>query len=183
VTRSRWTLALAVLLGASGSPGAELVTGTLEIRYHLAPASAEDLQPSYQTTIWLEDAEGKLVRSLLVSEWLAWSGHNSKIVCPTWLAVADWENTPEEMFDAVTRPTPRLGDGALEVDLAPLGLTPGRYRYGVETHIVEGYNIVFSGEIELGKGSAANRAERRFVPEPYPEGEEILTGVEARFQP
>lgn len=138
--RRLWTLTLVVLLGASSSPGAEPVAGTLEIRYHLAAAVAGDLQPSYQTTIWLEDTGGRLVRSLQVSEWLAWAGFNEGVVCPTWLAVADWgEDMPEEMFDAVTRPTPRLGDQALRVDLAPLALAPGGYRYRVETHVVESY--------------------------------------------
>jgi len=182
--RRLWTLTLVVLLGASSSPGAEPVAGTLEIRYHLAAAVAEDLQPSYQTTIWLEDTGGRLVRSLQVSEWLAWAGFNEGVVCPTWLAVADWgEDMPEEMFDAVTRPTPRLGDQALRVDLAPLALAPGGYRYRVETHVVESYNVLFSGEIELGKEAASSQAQRRYVPEPYPGGEEILAGVEAHFQP
>lgn len=97
-------MALLAALCASGGPGPGPATGTLEIHYRLAGASG-DLQPSYQTSIWLENSEGERVRSLLVSEWLAYSGHNHDGVCPTWQAVADWENVSEADFDAVTRAT------------------------------------------------------------------------------
>jgi hypothetical protein len=173
-------LAVLMAVGIQPTSGEGPVTGALEIRYRLVAASG-DLQPSYQTAIWLEDVEGKLVRSLLVSEWLAYSGHNSGSVCPTWLAVADWQNVSEEELDAVSQATPEIGDSVLRVDLTPYRLAPGRYRYGVETHVVEGYNIVFRGEIDLGSAPSSSQAEGRFVPEAYPGAEGMLLGVEARF--
>jgi hypothetical protein len=165
-----------------GNAASAGIAGTLEIEYRLNAVEG-DLQPSYQTTAWLQDAEGRRVRSLLVSEWLAYAGHQTATICPTWHELADWENVSEEVFDSVTRATPDVASNILKVDLEPLDLPPGRYTYGVETHIVEEYNIAFTGEIELGGEASKDVAEKKPIPGAYPGGEGVLAEVKARYLP
>ena len=69
-----------------GSPHARTVRALVE------GSAGED--PSYQTTIWLEDDNGKLLKILFVSDYLSYGGFVHPMICPTWAKQADWENAP-----------------------------------------------------------------------------------------
>jgi hypothetical protein len=155
--------------------------GYLEITFQLNPADTDEFAPSYQTVIWLETLEGEYVRSLLVSEYMSYGGFMLPEVCPRWHAVSNWEENYEHEMDAVTAATPKVEESVLTFDAGKEALAPGEYRYCVQTHIVEDYNILFSGQIRIGGEANESTAEPSFSPSEHPEANKVLERVTARF--
>lgn len=169
----------AMPLAACGPNPDEPNAGYLEIRYRLN--ELEDPEPSYQTVIWLEKENGEYLKSLLVSEYLAYGGYEKPEICSDWSRAADWGNVPEAVFDAVTGATPPVEENTIRVDCEKEGLLPGVYRYCVQTHIVEAYNILYRGRIEIGGSERESRAKAVHSSDGYPEARNVLSDVEARY--
>ena len=166
-------------------PGApEPLTGRLEAAFTLRPSASDDVEPSYQTTVWLEDREGNYLKSLYVSEYLAYGGYEDEEICPDWSRVADWASVPETTFDAVSSATPPLNEEyRVSLDLAGTGLMEGAYRFGVETHVIEDMNVLFRGEILLDGEARAVKAEAKYRPKRHPGAGAVIEGVEVRYVP
>ena len=154
-------------------------SGLLSIFYQLNETPG--VAPSYQTVIWLEDAGGNYLKSLLVSEYLSYGGHNKPDICPTWSRSANWGNLTKSQFDAVTAATPDLGQNTVIIDCQEQNLSPGVYFYSVQTHVIEDYNILYRGRITIGKGDTENIAEVTYIPGKRPGTEHCLSNVKARY--
>ncbi len=147
--------ASAVVSSAGG--GAADGAGTLVVRFfYEAPKT---LHPTYHTAIWLEDAKGTLVKTLYVSQELSDREHKLGTVCPDWANQAKWERAPTDEVAAVTAPTPVLGEGELEFDLAKLGIVPGTYGFRFQMHVEEDYNVLYRGEVKVGGPAAEIKLE------------------------
>jgi len=158
------------------------VKGTLEIHYTLSE-SPNEMVPSYQTVIWLADSAGVYLRSLLVSEYLSYGGFNDTTICPSWSRQADWNQVSTEMFDTVTQATPPCQAHVQTLDLTPLKLKSGKYRYYIQTHIQEDYNTLYWGKIEFGTHPANNVAQVQYTPVKYSAVSDVLNSVSAIFTP
>jgi hypothetical protein len=161
--------------------GAVPATGELEISYQFNPGKG--VEPSYQVAFWLEDEQGKFVKSVLVAEYLSYGGFSDPRICPDWSKVAEWEDVPEQEFDAVTRPTPPVGGHTLKIDCRERGIPPGSYFYCVQVHIVENYNVLYKGQIRIGEKADESLAKPSYAPEKHPEGGDVLSDVKARYIP
>ncbi len=170
-----------LILAACSPEDSPWARGELTIRFQIHPIDGID--PSYQTVIWLEDDSGTHVRSLLVSEYLAFGGYTHEEICPRWSGAPDWENVSREVFDAATSATPRLGDSEISIDCMDAELPPGIYHYFVQTHIVEDFNVLWSGEIEIGTRESASFAEPSWTPQRHESASGILSGVAALYSP
>jgi len=159
----------------AGQPAA----GILEISFLFN--KAEGVVPSYQVAIWLEDEAGKYAKTLFVSEWLAGPGIGFEVVCPDWVKQAHWDKVEDAEFDAATRPTPPVGANALKFDCSKRGILPGPYRFCVQAHINENYNILYRGRITVGQGASEGAAEAFYSPQKHPLASEILFDVRARY--
>jgi hypothetical protein len=144
-----WALLVGIpaAVGVSPPPGPE-VAGTLVVRFfYEAPTS---LHPTYHTAIWLEDAGGKLVKTLYVSQELSDREYKMGSICPDWANQARWEQAPKDEVAAVTAPTPVLGEGELAFDLAKLGIAPGTYGFRFQMHVEEEFNVLYRGAVTVG---------------------------------
>jgi hypothetical protein len=159
----------------------EPAAGTLEVTF--AFNKAEGVVPSYQIAVWLETTDGKLVKTLFVSEYLSGGGFNHEDVCPAWVKQANWDKAEESEFDAVTRPTPPVGTNTLKFDCRERKISAGDYRLCVQAHIVENYNILYKTAITLGRGAAEAPGEAFYSPRRHPAASEVLSGVRVRFLP
>jgi hypothetical protein len=168
-------------LAVEGRVGDEPAAGTLEVTF--AFNKAEGVVPSYQIAVWLETADGKLVKTLYVSEYLSGGGFNLEDVCPAWVKLADWDKAEESEFDAVTRPTPPVGTNTLKFDCKERKISAGDYRLCVQAHIVENYNILYKTAITVGRGPAEAAGEAFYSPRKHPAASEVLSGVRIRFLP
>jgi hypothetical protein len=104
-------------------------------------------------------------------------------VCPDWVKQANWEKAEESEFDAVTRPTPPIGARTLKFDCAKRGIAAGAYRFCVQAHIVEKYNILYRGSIVVGEQASESAAEVFYSPMKHPQAADILSDVRARYVP
>ena len=162
-----------ILLAGFVISGAALpLPGVIPLRADPAPGAlevsflfnkAEGVVPSYQIAIWLETETGEYVKTLFVSEYLSGGGFGHGDVCPDWVKQANWEKAEESEFDAVTRPTPPMGARTLKFDCRKRGIAPGTYRFCVQAHIVEKYNILYRGTIVVGE-PASEAAGEGFYP-------------------
>ncbi len=153
--------------------------GVLSIFYQLNETPG--VASSYQTVIWLENAKGNYLKSVLVSEYLSYGGYNKPKICPTWSRAANWRNVSQVEFDAVTAATPDIGQNTVIIDRKQQNLPPGLYFYCVQTHIIEDYNILYRGKITIGKGNTESIAKVTYMPGKRPGTERCLSNVKARY--
>ena len=156
-----------------------LAEGYIELTYDFnAPKTIE---PSFQTVIWLENAQGKYIKSLLVSEYLSFGGYEDTLICPDWNGLVDWENMSDEEYDAITAATPPVGSNTFKIDCSKEKLLPDEYRVCIQTHIRDEYNILYCGKIEIGKNAQEGKVKRIYIPNLLPETENVLTNVFLKY--
>jgi len=165
----------------SPSPAGAQVAGTVEVSFLFG--SPEGVEPSYQTALWLQDEKGQYVKSLFVSEYLAYGGFNDPTICPDWIKVANWDKATEADYDAVSRPTPPVGENSLKINLKDKGITPGKYEYLLEVHLVENFNILYRGQIEIGSQVSESKPEATYTPNKHPAAEGVITSVTVKYSP
>lgn len=158
--RSRGRLALGLaILAASVLPlnGATVqaaqqpapgLAGMLEVSYLYMPPTTID--PTYHTAMWLEDGEGRLVKTLYVSQELSATEYKMGNVCPDWVKKSQWEKAAKSEVDAVTAPTPNVGSEAKVFDLAALGVPAGEYVFKFQMHVLEDHNVLFRAKVTVG---------------------------------
>ncbi len=139
-------VAACALLPSPAVTAAAPPAGVLELSFMYLPPSS--LEPTYHTAIWLEDDNGRLVRTLYVTRELSATGYKVGEACPEWVNQAHWEKEAPAVVDAVTGPTPSVGTGALRFDLGALGIAPGRYQFKFQVHITDTYNVLYRGRID-----------------------------------
>jgi hypothetical protein len=139
--------------------------------------------PSYQVAIWLEDEEGKYVKTLFLSEYLSAGGYSLDNVCPDWVKQTQWDKAPESEVDAVTAPTPKIGNSTLKFDGLKRGIAPGKYRFCLQVHLVGKLNVLHRGNITVGGEAAEAATQVFFTPGPRPEGADAVEDVHARWVP
>lgn len=152
---------------------------TLDVRFFFnTPSSVE---PTYHTAIWLEDASGKMVKTLYVSQELSDTQYKVGDYCPDWVNKAQWEKAPKTEVAAVTAPTPSVGAGELRFDLAALGIAPGTYGFRFQVHVTEQYNVLYRGEVIVGGPGGDVKLETAFGPGKLDSTEQFVRDVEVRY--
>jgi hypothetical protein len=129
-----YTLAAVLLacfapLWASAAPA-----GRIEVNFlYLEPGESTD--PTYHTAMWIEDAKGKMVQTLFVSNELSTTYYETGKACPDWVKQSGWAKAPRSLINAVTGPTPNVSEGMMSFDLGKLGIEPGKYKFRFEVNI------------------------------------------------
>jgi hypothetical protein len=172
---------LLLLAAAFSAPSPAPASGSVSVSFLYMPPS--QIEPTYHTAIWLEDQDGALVKTLFVSHDLSSTEYRMGDACPDWVNQAHWETAAPSLVDAVTGPTPNVGSGALAFDVAALGLAAGTYRFKLQVHISEKFNVLYTGRLSIG--AAANEAtlEILYSPSKPPGGTEFVRDVRARYLP
>lgn len=155
--------------------------GKLEFRFLYLPPGTAD--PTYHTAIWLEDEDGKLIRTLYVSNELSATEHKLGTVCPDWVKQAGWSKAPKSLVDAVTGPTPNVGSGSMTFDLGELGIAPGTYRVRFQVHIIDQYNILFQGKLAAGNSEQDVKIETLYQPTKPDIGTDVVKEVRIHYLP
>ncbi len=103
--------------------------------------------------------------------------------CPDWVKQANWEKAEQAQVDAVTGPTPNVGNGGLSFDLGALGVKPGTYEFHFEMHVIDQYNVQYTGKLVVGPDAQTVKLEVLYSPEKRPGGSDFVRDVEVRYQP
>lgn len=185
---TRTLAAAAILLAAgamaglaqTGSPGAVTVTYTL----HRIPRIA-----SNQLAVWVEDAEGRCVRTLFATDFMArrQGFRRRPQACPLWVQASGLASWSREAVDAVSAATQKPGPQRLEWDCTAedgRAVPPGTYVYKVEGNIFWDKRVLWTGRIPVGGSPAESTATAEFLPDASAAQEgRLVEEVAARFRP
>lgn len=189
------SLLLACLLMQACHTLPPATTGRVEISFQINDPLDEDAEGliAPQTVVWIENARGRYVKSLLVSDWLASEGWHYKVkksawrkvklTCPQWQSSSRWPKKHSEAdIDAVTKATPVTGAHRVAVGCDRLGVAPGNCRYHVEsTYSDDGHSIICSGILSIGGTNAASQAAATYHPGEHVGAGQILSNVKAKY--
>ncbi len=120
---------------------------TIKISYQME--DVKEYPPSYQLSIWLEKPDGTFVKTLFVSEYLAYGGYLEYGICPTWSKKAGWDKVEKEEFDAVSGATPDTGDVKLEKEYSIDQIPDGEYLLFIQVHLKEDLNDTYKGKVDI----------------------------------
>jgi hypothetical protein len=165
-------------LGATAAQGD---AGVLEVKFFFNTPS--NVEPTYHTAIWLEDTNGKMAKTLYVSQELSDTQYKVGDACPDWVNKAQWEKAPKTEVAAVTAPTPSVGMGELRFDLATLGIAPGTYGFRFQVHVTDQYNVLYRGQVTVGGPGGEVKLETAFGPGKLDSTEQFVRDVEVRYLP
>jgi hypothetical protein len=177
-----YTLAAVLLacfapLWASAAPA-----GRIEVSFlYLEPGGSVD--PTYHTAMWIEDAKGKMVQTLFVSNELSTTYYETGKACPDWVKQAGWAKAPRSLINAVTGPTPNVSEGTMSFDLGKPGIEPGKYKFRLEVNIDEKYNVLFQGDFEIGNSEQELKMETLYLPSKPETGTDVVKNVKAHYFP
>ena len=146
-----YLMALALIAGAAF---AECVANTsskaieISFTYQHAPTMA-----SNQMAVWIEDADGAMVKTLLVTNFTAGRRgyRNREMSLPAWVAAAEPESMSDQEIDAVSSATP--GQGRLTylwdfTDELGQAVPEGVYRVYVEGTFFWESDVVYTAVID-----------------------------------
>lgn len=174
--RASLLIFLLVAIGSLAPPAG----ATLDVRFFYSPPGS--VEPTYHTAIWLEDANGKIVKTLFVSQELSGTAYKDGTACPDWVKQAHWEAAPQGVVAAVTAPTPNVGTSELTYDLAKLDLPPGTYGFRFQVHISDAHNVLYRGTFTLGGPDADVKLETLVGPGKMVSAEQFVRDVEVRYR-
>lgn len=154
-------------------------SGTLHVSFLFMPPTS--VEPTYHTAMWLEDAQGTMVKTLYVSTELSNGEYKLGSMCPDWVKQAHWEKAPKSEVDAVTSPTPNVGSASLAFNLAELGVPPGSYQFKFQVHITEKANVLHSGKFTAGAANADVKLDVAVGPGKLTVTDQFVRDVEVRY--
>lgn len=153
--------------------------GVLHVTFLYMPPTSID--PTYHTAIWLEDAGGRIVKTLYVSQELSSAEYKMGNACPDWVKKARWDAAPKSEVDAVTAPTPNVGSEAKAFDLGSLGVLPGVYQFMFQMHVGENHNVLFRGALTVGGPDQHPKLEMTQGPGTLVSTDQYVRDVQVRY--
>jgi hypothetical protein len=172
------------LAGSPVSSPAPTTAGRLALSF-LYNAPTTELEPSYHTAIWLADKDGHYLKTLYVSDELSHVVYKFDYACPDWVKQSGWAKAEKSVVDAVSKPTPDVGDNSMAFDLDQLRIKPGTYQIWFQVNLSEKYNVLFRGTFVAGGAKRQEITyETLFSPKNVPPGgEDLVKVVMMEYQP
>jgi len=135
---------------------------------------------SNQYAVWIEDANGKYVKTLYASRWTADGGYSRRPTSiPLWVKKSNRDGMTKAQIDAVSGATPRTGtmsytwDGT---DSNGASVPAGNYTLILEGTLRWENQVYYRAPIALGKGAASAQASVEYV-----SGDRDTTAEQAMF--
>jgi hypothetical protein len=166
-------------------------TGTLTVTYKLNPCQDSLMDVTWARVVWLQDAAGKYVKTLSITEWMTTTGWQSQYTdnaLPDWNKFANWGSTPKTEVDAVTKATGQLGPNpgvnTVTTQVSTLNIKPGTYNCCVEVNISENYNIMLKAAVKIGSvADSVAGTTPVYVPSQHPTAGDIVSNLTAKYTP
>jgi hypothetical protein len=175
-------LGMAVPLAAAGDTTS---LGEVKLSYKL---NSFFRLASNQLAVWIEDENGKLVRTLFATNFMAKRRGFEKRAqcCPQWVNAADPKRMSDSELDAIAGATQKAGEHTLVWDCSDGNGRPvpaGVYLYKIEGNIHWEKTQLWTGRIRVGDAADRSEAAVKYFPEPAKAKEDLVTGVQAVFVP
>lgn len=110
---------------------------------------------SNQFAVWIEDAEGRYVKTIYAAKFTAGGGWQKRpLSLPEWVKKSNLARLNKTQIDALTGPTPK--NGALSyvwdgTDSAGRAVAAGEYRVLVEATLRNENRVLYTAKIKLGE--------------------------------
>lgn len=121
---------------------------------------------SNQFAVWVEDAEGRLVKTLYATNFTAKGGWKKRPeALPVWVGLADLQNQPAETLEGIAGATPKSGNFSCYWDCVGMDGRPvpeGIYHIFVEGTLRGKSRVLYSAEINLGTEATQTTAEAAY---------------------
>lgn len=185
ITALQVLFVLALLTGTAMASSEPSSVGTVTLTYDLSriPSIA-----SNQYAVWIEDSQGRFVKTLFVTWFTGKGGYERRPDClPLWRQAAGIDGPPADEVDAVTRATPQPGKHSLVWDCTDRAGKPvpaGKYIYKVEGTLFWTNEVLWTGEITIGSSPGSSKAGVRYLPAGAITGDNsLVTNLSATFTP
>ena len=137
---------------------------------------------SNQFAVWIEDADGRLIKTLYATLYTVGGGYKSRPdSIPVWVEKSSLRDKDREDFDAITGATPRDGTLTYIWDLTDdtgADVSPGTYTYCIEATLRWKNRVYFTGTVDIGEIAEVTDASAEYVFE-ADGGHPALTGSSA----
>ncbi|MDH6357301.1 DUF2271 domain-containing protein [Parabacteroides sp. PF5-9] len=157
--------------------------GTLSISFNYA---RNDGKGSNQYAIWIEDAQGNVVKNVYVTNFTGKGGHATRPVVPTWVKKASPAQLTESQLDAFTGATPVSGLQTYTWDGTNNNgevVSNGNYRFFVEATLFGPNRVVFSGSVKVGAEKQESIPVTTELFAEAMDNRDMLTDVKATYMP
>jgi hypothetical protein len=121
---------------------------------------------SNQFAVWIEDAQGRHVKTLYATRYTAnggWERRPNSI--PQWVKQSGLASMNKAQIDALSGPTPKSGTQRFVwngTNQAGLAVSTGSYRLFVEATLRNDNRVLYTAEIRLGEHGTVNAQGRYF---------------------
>ena len=176
------TLAITFFFGFSGTQQTA-EKGQLEITISYERQSGPG---SNQYAIWIENAQGQLVRTLFVTKFTAQGGYSFRPDCtPIWVGKANPASMSEQEVDAISGATPQTGNHTYTWDLADdkgNKVSAGKYTFYVEGTLLGKSTVMFKDVISVGNNEVLVNPKPEFSSDET-KNKGMITTVKAAYLP
>ena len=121
---------------------------------------------SNQFAVWIEDADGTLIKTLYATRYTANGGYQDRPdSIPTWVEKSGLAEMAETEIDAIAGATPKAGALAYTWDLTDLDgkiVKPGAYSFFVEGSLRWKNRVMYSATMEIGSVPVTAEADVEF---------------------
>jgi hypothetical protein len=158
--------------------------GTLALTYTYKPKSGAW---SNQMAVWIEDAEGKVVRTLMATRFTAQGGYQIReMSIPTWVKRSNLAQMDSKDVDALTSATPQGGTHTLIWDGKDAKGQPvpdGSYKIFMEATLYKYSDELFTGSFTKGSQNQNVTMEATLTQEPeHKENRDMISDVSAVYK-
>ena len=141
---------------------------------------------SNQYAIWIENAQGELVKTIFVTKFTAQGGYSFRPDCtPTWVNKANPASKSEQEIDAFSGATPQTGNHTYTWNLTDdkgNKVTTGEYTFYVEgTYLGKG-KVLFKSVISVGDKTISVEPQPEFSSDET-KNKGMITSVKATYLP
>ncbi|WP_083615767.1 DUF2271 domain-containing protein [Megasphaera cerevisiae] len=137
--------------------------GTVDISFLY---TAQNGIASNQFAVWIEDSEGKYIKTLYVTQFAGTGGYaKQQDAIPMWVAKSQVREGKTAEIDAAAGATPLPGDQKFVWDCTGKDGQPvpqGEYMYVVEGSLRWKNHVVYSGTIQVGSTPNASKATAQY---------------------
>ena len=174
-----------VVLGLGLAPRAEAQTGRVTISYRLDRIGKT---ASNQIAVWIEDENGRHVRTLFATDFTARKRGFLKRAqsIPTWVKTAGVASWTQAEINAVSGATQKPGQITLTwdcTDARERRVPDGVYVYRIEGNLQWENTVLWTGRITVGKQPDASEAQAAYQPAGAEKLGRLVTEVRAAFRP
>jgi rhodanese-related sulfurtransferase len=139
---------------SGGAAGSNALPKALNITFDYARQSGS---ASNQFAVWIEDMDGKLVKTLYATRYTANGGYKVRPdSISLWVEKSGLESLSKEEVDAFTSATPRAGSLSYTWDLTDSDgntVEPGEYQVFIEGSLRWKNRVLFSGVVDTSGGT------------------------------